>query len=317
MSDPYNILGVSQNASKEDIKKAYKKLAMKHHPDKGGDPKKFQEITNAYDALTNEKHDSMNTFNPFEEMDIFSHFFGNMNKQTQQNKRVLRKIINISMYDAYHGVKKKISVSNEEQCEQCNTICKQCNGSGMRTIQVVNNMGFTKIIQTQTIPCDLCKNGHVKKQSNNCNLCGNTGKINTNKTVDIVITSGTKDGKTYKYDNILKDVIIEVQIRIDKIKNYTIDNNNNLIYKHNVAFIDTLFGTRFEIPHPSGEAVFIDTNELNHIITNTTPLTLSNKGMTQDKVLQVVFNVTYPKINKKISSEDKEKIKCQLLKYLI
>ena len=50
--NPYNVLGISKDSSKEDIKKAYRKLAMKYHPDKGGDPKKFQEINNAYEELT-------------------------------------------------------------------------------------------------------------------------------------------------------------------------------------------------------------------------------------------------------------------------
>ena len=54
-SNPYQVLGVSENASKDDIKKAYRKMAIKHHPDKGGDKAKFQEITNAYNALTEDK----------------------------------------------------------------------------------------------------------------------------------------------------------------------------------------------------------------------------------------------------------------------
>lgn len=320
MNNPYTILGVSPNASKEDVKKAYKKLAMKHHPDKGGDPKKFQQITNAYDELTNEKHDP--NFNPFDEMDFFSHFFGNMKKNNQHtsssNKKILRKTINISMYDVYHGINKKVNISNEERCDKCNRICEQCNGSGIRTIQAMNNMGFTRIIQTRTIPCDACKNGYVKKElhNNNCVFCNNTCKINTHKIIDIIISPGTKDGKIYRYDNIIKDIIIEVQIHVDNIDNYIIE-NNNLIYKHTITFIDALFGTKFEIPHPSGEKVSVDTNNLNHIITNTTPLTIPHKGMTRDNVLQIVFTITYPKLNKNISTVDKDKLKNQLLKYLI
>ena len=75
MSDPHTILGVPRDASKEDIKKAYRKLAMKYHPDKGGDPQKFQEISNAYDDLTNDKPQEHLGMDP---NDMFQHMFGGM-----------------------------------------------------------------------------------------------------------------------------------------------------------------------------------------------------------------------------------------------
>ena len=57
MKDPYSILGVSRDASPEEIKKAYRKLALQHHPDKGGDEEKFKEIADAYNKITNPKND--------------------------------------------------------------------------------------------------------------------------------------------------------------------------------------------------------------------------------------------------------------------
>ena len=86
--DYYKVLGVPASATQDEIKSAYRKLAMKHHPDRGGDPKKFQEIQEAYDTLSDEQkraeHDNPNPFghgggyNPFQGDDgIFSTFFGN------------------------------------------------------------------------------------------------------------------------------------------------------------------------------------------------------------------------------------------------
>lgn len=79
MKDPYHILGVSRNASPEEIKKAYRKLALKHHPDKGGDEDKFKEISTAYDEITNPKKQH-NPFgggsSNFDVGDIFEQMFG-------------------------------------------------------------------------------------------------------------------------------------------------------------------------------------------------------------------------------------------------
>ena len=82
--DPYKELGISHNATEKEIKKAYKKLAIKHHPDKGGDPEKFKQIAAAYETLTNK--DKKNIYNQFgsinhdiDPMDIFQKF-SQMNK---------------------------------------------------------------------------------------------------------------------------------------------------------------------------------------------------------------------------------------------
>ena len=83
MTNLYQVLGLEKSASAEDIKRAYKKLAVQNHPDKGGDEKKFQEISNAYDVLSDPKkkqeYDSGgsngNRFNGNHD-DIFAHFFG-------------------------------------------------------------------------------------------------------------------------------------------------------------------------------------------------------------------------------------------------
>lgn len=92
MKDAYTILGINRNASEAEIKKAYRKLASQHHPDKGGDTAKFQEIQNAYETLTNsdKQHQNINHdgfgfhFNFNDTSDIFSHFFRNGHPFHQQ-----------------------------------------------------------------------------------------------------------------------------------------------------------------------------------------------------------------------------------------
>lgn len=120
--DYYKILGVNENASQDDIKKAYKKLAMKNHPDRGGDTKKFQEISQAYDTLSdNQKraqYDAQkNGFNPFGQArhhqgfqdinDIFSSFGfagGPFNFSTNSRRnRDLTIRVSISLKQSYSG----------------------------------------------------------------------------------------------------------------------------------------------------------------------------------------------------------------------
>ena len=101
--DPYNVLGISQNSSESEIKKAYRKLALKHHPDKkGGDNDKFREISEAYQEILNPQS-MMNEFPDF--MDIFSQMFGGY----QQTKQRAYAILNLTLKELYIGGKHKVN----------------------------------------------------------------------------------------------------------------------------------------------------------------------------------------------------------------
>ena len=105
MENYYEILGVNETATQEEIKKAYRKKAVEHHPDKGGDEAIFKKVSEAYDTLGDEnkraQYDNQRN-NPFgnfaggDPFDDFSSFFGNMNNQ-QRQRRAPDKIINVSV----------------------------------------------------------------------------------------------------------------------------------------------------------------------------------------------------------------------------
>jgi DnaJ-class molecular chaperone len=117
--DHYQILGVAKTATPDEIKKAYRKLASQHHPDKGGDTAKFQEIQTAYDTLSDpqkrQQYDSpatqgfggfpggfqFNTGGGFE--DIFDMFMNHRNEQRRPQPQVFRTIVSIALFQAYHG----------------------------------------------------------------------------------------------------------------------------------------------------------------------------------------------------------------------
>jgi curved DNA-binding protein len=125
--DHYSTLGVSRNASQEEIKKAYRKLAMTHHPDKGGDPTEFQKINEAYEVLGDptkrQQHDSPQARpNPFDGgfnhdgfnlNDLFSQIFGGgRGPQAGFNQRqVFRTQVAISLVDSYNGKEHALQLS--------------------------------------------------------------------------------------------------------------------------------------------------------------------------------------------------------------
>lgn len=320
MRDPYSTLGVNRNASKDEIKKAYKKLAMKHHPDKGGDEKVFKEITTAYDELVNDKPGQMDGGGMpfgFDEMDIFSqmfggsarqshfggfHGFGNPRKDKQNNVKSLKKNISISMKEAYYGVKKTVHINSDDECPHCRSICSECDGNGVKLVQIKQQMGHACIIHTQQVQCTKCNgSGTIKKPS--CSMCNSTGILKTDKNVSITIDPGTQSNKVYTYSNIIPNTVISFVIVVERMENYTID-NNNLVYIHKISFLDSIFGTEFSIEHPSGEKLKVNTSDMKTIVVDKQPHTIQGKGMTDKHVLQIFFRIQNPKgVNKNVSVE--------------
>jgi len=118
--DPYSVLGVSRNASQEEVKKAYKKLAMKHHPDRGGDEAKFKEINEAYERITNPQANQDFDFTPggfgFRRGgtvdDIFSEFFEFHNGRAQRRSTTVHVTLWITLEDVASGGERPVSLQS-------------------------------------------------------------------------------------------------------------------------------------------------------------------------------------------------------------
>ncbi|MDY7033321.1 MAG: molecular chaperone DnaJ [Thermodesulfobacteriota bacterium] len=218
--DYYDILGVSRGSNGEEIKKNYRKLAMKYHPDRNpGDneaEEKFKEAAEAYEVLRDPQkrqlydqfgHEGLQGtgfrgFSGFEDIfssfgDIFEDFFGfgsRRNRTAARRGADLRYDLEISFKDAAFGMETEIEIPKAVQCERCQGTgaklgtypvnCPGCQGRG----QVTRSQGFFSVSTT----CPHC-NGEGKIITNPCEDCHGSGRVKRQKKVSVKIPGGVEE----------------------------------------------------------------------------------------------------------------------------
>ena len=224
--DFYEVLDVARNASDEEIKKAYRKLAMKHHPDRNQDnpsaEEKFKEVKEAYEMLSDpQKRAAYDQYGhagvdpnmgggggfgggqPFGDAfgDIFGDIFGNMGgRQQRAGPQVfrgsdLRYTMEIDLEDAAKGKVTQIRVPNWDECDVCHGSGAEA-GTKAETCptckgqgQVRMSQGFFSVQQT----CPKC-HGTGQHIPNPCKKCNGQGKVKSQKTLEVTIPAGIEDG---------------------------------------------------------------------------------------------------------------------------
>ena len=228
--DYYKILGVGKEASQDEIKKAFRQLARKYHPDVNQGNKdaedKFKEINEAFQVLGNEKkkaqydqygssafsQEDMSGFREahfnFDDLfsdlgigDLFGIFSGGRRRKQRDYEEGadLRYDLEITLEEAFNGIKKMIEVPLHEICKKCNGLgaeaknmeeCDKCNGSG--EIKIARRQGFTQFVSVNT--CDKCR-GTGKIVTKYCEDCRGKGRIEKDKKIDIKIPKGINHGQ--------------------------------------------------------------------------------------------------------------------------
>ena len=312
-TDPYEALGVSKGASDEEIKKAYRKLAIKHHPDKGGDSEQFKKIQGAYDILSDaEKKENFDRFGtpdgPPQQQgfpggfppDIFAQMFGGggggnpFGFPAQGPRGPVRRSnfdheLRVSFEESYRGTTRNMRITLDKTCFNCKKKCTQCNGRGA----IQHQMG--PMIMNQT--CGMC-NGEGGVSQGACNQCQG-GRKKEVLNLELKIPSGVEEGNVMTGHGLGEqprnpgeepgDILFH--IKVDQHPEF-MRQGSDLIFQTKMSFEDSVRGKKIRIPHFDGP-IDIDTADWG-VIDPREDYIIPFKGFGSQGRLRVQFNVVYP-----------------------
>ena len=285
--DYYELLGVNRNASEEDIKKAYRKLALQYHPDRNpGDKQaeeKFKEVSEAYSVLCDAQkraqydqfgHAAFGDGGPFgggfdfsggfEDVfgDIFGEFFGGGTGRRRGRGRGedLRYNLTLKFEEAVNGTEKKIKIPRHGPCETCRgsgakagtapQTCPTCRGRG----QVSFQQGFFSVSRT----CGQCQGqGTIIKEP--CATCGGAGRVRTMHTLSVKIPSGVDNGSRLKLraegeagptGGAPGDLYVVTQVEPHPI---FVRENLDIICDVPISFVQAALGAEIDVPTLEGK----------------------------------------------------------------
>ncbi|CAF3456478.1 unnamed protein product [Rotaria socialis] len=193
----YDILGVQPNATVDEIRKAYRKLALKLHPDKnnGNDPEQFKQLSQAYEALSDEKKRSL--YDKFGEKVLKE----GPNSEDNRGKNLVHQL-SVSLEELYNGAVRKLALQKNVVCNKCKGIggkreavskCTTCNGSGF--VVRINQIGPGMIQQMRSHCSDCEGQGEKIDAKDKCKTCDGKKIARERKIIEVHIDKGMEDGK--------------------------------------------------------------------------------------------------------------------------
>jgi DnaJ family protein A protein 2 len=326
MKSLYKTLGLAEDATTDDVKKAYRSLAKVHHPDKGGDEETFKKIGKAYEILSDPEKRAMYDANGDENLkatptgnpyDLFSQMFGSFagfnlhnpfsNFQATQPSRGpnIFHFFKISLRDAFLGVEKKLSITVQRGCKDCCSTCVPCGGTGSTTTQTRNG----PFVHVSRGPCLNCSGTKVVYNLvKNCEKCNGTSKLNETREITLTLPQGIMHGEKIKFPDLggqsspleqPGDLYFEVVVEPHPLFERQGD---NLIYRHKVCLKESLVGANVTVDLFDGP-VTIDTSELGVIYPGMRHL-IKGRGMKPSGDTIVEFIVDYPqRLSKEVRDE--------------
>ncbi|MBU6264945.1 MAG: molecular chaperone DnaJ [Actinomycetales bacterium] len=281
MADHYDVLGVSRDASPDDIKKAYRRLARELHPDVNPDEsaqEKFKLVTHAYEVLSDPVQRQQYDLGPqagfgggggFSDFgDIFSTFFGGGQQRGPRSRMergqdaLLR--VEVELAEVIFGVHKDIDIDTAVVCETCEGSCCQpgtslatcdiCGGSG--TIQRAVRSLLGNVMTSN--PCGSCR-GYGTTIPAPCSSCQGQGRVRATRTIPLDIPAGvdtgvrlhmTQAGEAGQAGGINGDLYFEIKVKNDEI--FSRD-NDDLLCTLEIQMTDAILGTKVTVPALDGD----------------------------------------------------------------
>jgi DnaJ family protein A protein 2 len=313
----YDLLGVPKNASLEEIKRAYKKMAIKYHPDKTlGNEDLFKDISSAYNILSDpqkrELYDRYGEDGLKEGPDAGSIFETLFKTQRSSSGRPKGKdvaiTVDVSLEDLYNGKVQKVQLKKTVICTTCQgkggRNSKQCNGCKGSGIKIITRQRGPYVEQMRT-ECHECHgSGEFIRSKDKCKKCRGNKIIEESKTLDLYIDKGMKHNQKILFSgegDQHPDLDPGDIIFILKLKPHDVfkRKNEDLYMTKDITLIEALGGASFIITHLDGRELLIKTPP-DQIISPNQQMCLENEGMPRHKSIYdlgkliIKFNVIFP-----------------------
>ena len=292
----YDRLGLSKDASQDEIKRAYRKLSKKYHPDINKEPgaeEKYKEILEAYETLSDaQKRAAYDQYGPdgangfggqgsfggfdggagfggFE--DIFSSFFGGgatRNPNAPRHGDALQDRVNLSFEEAVFGAEKEIHYNREVTCKTCSgsgakpgtspVTCGRCHGHGVINVDTQTPLGMMR----RQVTCDVC-HGTGQEIKDPCQTCHGTGREKQSHTVSVKIPAGVETGQQIRLAGQGEAGFnggpygdLFVVINVNPSDKFTRD-GSTIYYTLNISFVQAALGDTVEVPTVHGNVEMV------------------------------------------------------------
>jgi DnaJ-class molecular chaperone len=309
----YDILGVTRQSSAAEIKKAYRVLSLKHHPDKGGAVEKFQKINEAYETLSNpEQKAQYDQFgklgnagtehhNPF---DVFNTFFSRSFNHQQQAPppKNIQHTISVSLEDLCTRKLIKLNVNRDISCVTCDgnggtnpSSCASCQGQGVTITVRSIGPGMMQKLQQKCPDCS----GKGTRFTVSCEGCKGKGFGNEKTLIEINLEPEIENNHNFVFQGKgdssahgTGDLIITIQTK----EHSTFKRQQQHLHMNKLITLkEAICGCEFKVLHPCGEEITISMKTDESIIYPGMRHGINGKGMTPQGDLYIIFNVDFPK----------------------
>ena len=338
----YDLLKVSQTASDDEIKKAYKKAALEHHPDRGGNVDAFKEISNAYSVLSDPAKRQI--YDQYGErgldgaaggssggpagfgdpMDIFSQVFGGAARRGPgglvRGRDAVYKL-EVTLEEVAAGTSRTIAYNRDVACAPCGgrgatkiDTCKKCGGSGV--VMTRQNIGFLVHMQTACPECN--GEGYKVPRDGYCKPCKGGGIVSQKETFQVAVPAGCPEGHQFKFagkadqlpGHSAGDVIVTVSVKPHST--FFRMGNADLCIRREIPLVDALAGVHFDVTSIGGKDVHSLTSGA-HVVAPKDVWVARGLGLprfqrTTRGDLYVEFTVKFPKSISGMSASDRTKL---------